>query len=227
METKCLNYRQKLVKTNRDRQRSFKKVYKSIITMKIAIISDIHDNFHNLVLFFKQVKKYKIERIIFLGDFINNGIAKMLASYDVPVVAIWGNNDGGKAGITKTALSEKSNMTIGFSTYDSLEIDNRKIFITHYPLLAKPMAKSGEFDAVFYGHDHKKNIDKISNCIIVNPGEISAHKTSKAHFAIYDTKINSAKSVEIKGAISTKTKEANEYLKDMNFTFSKARSHKY
>ena len=195
--------------------------------MKIAIISDIHENFHNLVLFLKQVKKYDVKKIIFLGDFMNNGIAKTLASSDIPVIAIWGNNDGDKVAITKTSLSEQSNMTVGFDTYDFLEIDSRKIFITHYPLLAKPMAKSGEFDAVFYGHDHKKNMDKINNCIIVNPGEISAHKTGIASFAIYDTKANNAEIIEIKNTVSTKTKEATEHLEKMKFTFSKSKTHKY
>ncbi|MCB9809196.1 metallophosphoesterase [Candidatus Nomurabacteria bacterium] len=195
--------------------------------MKIAIISDIHENFHNLVLFLKQAKKYDAEKIIFLGDFINNGIAKTLASSDIPVIAIWGNNDGDKVAITKTSLSEQSNMTIGFDTYDFLEIDDRKIFITHYPLLAKPMAKSGEFDAVFYGHDHKKNLDKINDCIIVNPGEISAHKTGTASFAIYDTKANNAEIIDIEGIVSTKTKEATEHLKSMKFTFSKSKTHEY
>jgi putative phosphoesterase len=195
--------------------------------MKIAIISDIHENFHNLVLFFKEVKKYDVEKIVFLGDFINNGIAKMLASSKIPVVAIWGNNDGDKVAITKTTLSKKSNMIIGFDTYDFLEIDNRKLFITHYPLLAKPMAKSGEFDAVFCGHNHKKNMEKINNCLIVNPGEISAHKTGKASFAVYDTKTNNAEIIEIEGAISTKSKEVVAYLQKMKFDFSKSRTNKY
>lgn len=195
--------------------------------MKIAIISDIHENFHNLVLFLKQVKDYDVQKIIFLGDFMNNGIAKTLASSDIPVISIWGNNDGDKVAITKTALSEKSNLTVGFDTFDFLEIDDRKIFITHYPSLAKPMAKSGDFDAVFYGHDHKKNIDKINDCIIVNPGEISAHKTKNASFALYDTKTNEAEIINIKEAVSVKTKEAAEHLENMNFTFSKSKTHKY
>ena len=195
--------------------------------MKIAIISDIHENFHNLVLFLKQVKKYNVKKIIFLGDFMNNGIAKTLASSDIPVIAIWGNNDGDKVAITKTSLSEQSNMTIGFDTYDFLEIDSRKIFITHYPLLAKPMAKSGEFDAVFYGHDHEKNIDKVNNCIVVNPGEISTHKTGIASFAIYDTEINNAEIIEIKNSISTKTKEDIAYLRKMRLSFSKPGTYKY
>ena len=195
--------------------------------MKIAIISDIHENFHNLVLFFDKIKQYDIKRIIFLGDFINNGIAKMLASSDIPVTAIWGNNDGEKVAITKTSLEKGSNLTVGFGTYDSIKIDNRNIFITHYPLLAKPMAKSGDFDAVFYGHDHKYNIDKIGNCLIVNPGEISAHKTKKASFAIYDTKGNNAEIINIENAISTRSKEAEEYLDNMKFAFQKSRTHKY
>ncbi len=195
--------------------------------MIIAIISDVHENFHNLVLFLKKVQKYDAQKIIFLGDFMNNGIAKILASSDIPVIAIWGNNDGDKVAITKTALSKQSNMTIGFDTYDFLEIDKKKIFITHYPLLVKPMAKSGEFDAVFYGHDHKKNIDKINNCIIVNPGEISAHKTGNSSFAIYNTKTNDVEIIEMKKTISTKTKEVDEYLKKMKFTLSKSKTHKY
>jgi len=195
--------------------------------MKIAVISDIHENFHNLVLFLEQIQKHDIEKNIFLGDFINNGIAKILANLDIPVIAIWGNNDGEKVAITKTSLAEQSNMSIGFSTYDFLAIENKKIFITHYPLLAKPMAKSGEFDVVFYGHDHKRNIDKVEKCLIVNPGEISAHKTGRASFAIYDTKTNTAEIIDIKNAISTKTEKVAEYLSNVNFTFSKSKTHKY
>ena len=195
--------------------------------MKIAIISDVHGNFHNLILFLKQIKHHKIEKIIFLGDFVNNGIAKILAKSEVPVIAIWGNNDGDKVAITKTSLNEGSNLTIGFDTYDFLEIDNRKIFITHYTLLAKPMAKSGDFDAVFYGHDHKKNLDKINNCIIVNPGEISAHKTGIASFAIYNTKNNTAEIIDIENSISTKTTEDALFIKNMGFAFSKSETYKY
>jgi predicted phosphodiesterase len=82
--------------------------------MKLAIISDIHENFHNLTLFFKTIEKSNIyiHKILFLGDFINNGIAKILASSPIPVYAIWGNNDGDKVAITKTALSSGSNLEV-------------------------------------------------------------------------------------------------------------------
>lgn len=196
--------------------------------MKIAIISDIHDNFHNLILVLEKIKENQdIKKIIFLGDFINNGVAKILAGSNIPVQAIWGNNDGDKSAITKTSLSPQSNMTIADNVYDSLEIEGRKIFITHYPDLAKPMAKSGEFDAVFYGHNHIKNQDKIGDCLVVNPGEVSGHKNSQISFAIYDTDKNEAEIIEVEGGVFVKNKEVEEYLSEIGFEFSKSKGHQY
>jgi hypothetical protein len=196
--------------------------------MKIAIMSDIHDNFHNLVLVLKKIKENQdIERVIFLGDFINNGIAKILAGFDLPVQAIWGNNDGDKSILTRTSLNPKSNMSIADNVYDFSEIDNRKIFITHYPDLAKPMAKSGEFDAVFYGHNHKKNKDRINDCLVVNPGEVSGHKNSQISFAIYDTEKNDAEIIDVEGGVFVKNKEVEEYLDELGFEFSKTKGHQY
>lgn len=195
--------------------------------MKIAVMSDIHENFHNLAIFFEEIKKHNIEKILFLWDFINNGIAKILAASPVSIYAIRGNNDGDKVAITKTALSQWSNLEIWFDTFDTIEIDKRKIFLTHYPMLAKPMAKSGDFDAVFYGHDHKVNTDQINNCIIINPWEISAHKTNKATFAIYDTTTNQAEIITLDQIVSVKTKEADNHREQSWIKFSQSKSHQY
>ena len=195
--------------------------------MKVAIISDIHENFHNLVCALEDIYEKEVEKIICLGDFINNGIAKILASSKIPVFAIWGNNDGSLVTLTKTSLAENSNLTVGFSTFDIIELGNRKVFLTHYPMLAKPMAKSGDFDAVFYGHNHKKNIEKIDQCLVVNPGEISAHKTKIATYAIYDSEKNSAELFTVANSISTKTEKVSKYLENIKFKFGKSKTHQY
>lgn len=195
--------------------------------MKVAIISDIHENFHNLTLFLNEVKKYNIWKIVFLWDFMNNWIAKILASSSIPVYAIWWNNDWDKVAITKTALSKWSNMEVWFDTFDIIEINDKKVFITHYPMLAKPMAKSWDFDAVFYWHDHAFNIDNINNCIIANPWEISAHKTGKATFAIYDSETNQAEIITLNWIISLKTENSDNYRKEKWIAFSKSRTHQY
>lgn len=93
--------------------------------------------------------------------------------------------------------------------------------------LAKPMAKSGEFDVVFYGHNHIKNKDRINNCLVVNPGEVSGHKNSQTSFVIYDTEKNDADIIDVEGGVFVKNKEVKEYLDDLGFEFSKTKGHQY
>jgi hypothetical protein len=194
--------------------------------MKIAVISDIHDNAHNLVLALEEINQKEVKQIYFLGDFVGAGISKILINSSIPVYAIWGNNDGDRVVITKFSLEENSNMSVGFDTYDVVDIDNKKIFLTHYPLIANIIAKSGEFDAVFYGHDHLKSKEKIGDCLVLNPGEIGAYKTGIGSYAIYDTKTNDAEIFEIEGAITTNTPEAKKKFEEMKFKWSSQKSHK-
>ena len=117
--------------------------------------------------------------------------------------------------LRKTSMKKRSKLSIGDKTYDFLEIDNRKIFITHYPELAEPMAKSGEFDAVFYGHNHDKKMEKVNNCLVLNPGEISAHKTGVASFAIYDSDKNTAEIIKLENIITLKTDKTKKIYKKL------------
>ena len=187
-------------------------------TMKAAIVSDVHDNYHNLTLCLIQLRKYELDKIFFLGDFMNAGIALTLAQYEVPTFAIWGNNDGDRAAVTKVALSEKSSLAVGFATYDIVKWGGRKLFLTHYPLIVKAMAKSGDFDAVFYGHNHLARLDHEGECLILNPGEISAHKTGGASFAMYDSDTNSAEIIPVEGGtVTVLSDEVREFRKTIKF----------
>ncbi len=194
--------------------------------MKIAILSDVHENSHNLILALKTIEEKECEQILFLGDFMNNGIAKFFASFKIPTFAVWGNNDGERAMITKTSLTPGSNLTVSDSVYDFVEFEGKKIFITHYPDIARSMAKSGDFDAVFCGHSHEKSEEKIGNCLLVNPGEISAHKTGEATFAIWDTEENKVEFITLENSITLLTKEVEEFRKNIDFVYSHTKRHK-
>lgn len=140
---------------------------------------------------------------------------------------VWWNNDWDKVAITKTSLSKNSNLEISATTFDIFEIDWKKIFLSHYPMLAKPMAKSWDFDVVFYWHNHILNNIKIWNCLVVNPWEISSHKTWKATYAIYDTKKDLVEIKEIKDFQNTKSNKIDEYRKKLWFSYSKTKEHKF
>ena len=181
--------------------------------MKIAVISDIHENFHNLILALQEIEKREVEQIICLGDLMNPGIAKVLAFQSIPVRMIWGNNDGDKVEITLAASQKSSAMTVGVTTYDFLDFGKRKIFITHYDDLARPMAQTGLYDAIFYGHNHELSKEKINDCWVVNPGELAASKTGIATMTIYDTDSNEIEMITLDDSVTLKTPLMTSYLK--------------
>jgi putative phosphoesterase len=182
--------------------------------MKIGIISDIHENFHNLILALAAMKAEGVEQILCLGDLMNDGIAKVLSISEIPVFMIWGNNDGDKIMLMRTALKPGSNLKVSNNTYDFLDYDGRKIFITHFDDLAEPMALSNRFDAVFFGHTHLPGVKLNGRCLIVNPGELSAQRTGKATVAVYDTKIHMANIITLDGSVTLKTEMVDRFLKD-------------
>jgi putative phosphoesterase len=192
--------------------------------MKVLVISDIHENFDNLAVIFQEVSDKDIDFVICLGDLINNGIAKMIVSHGYKTHLIWWNNDGEVVNVTKSFLSTWN--TVAATVFDDIELWGRKIFLTHYSNIAKSMAKSGDYDAVFYWHNHKLHQETINNCYVLNPGEVWAHKTWIASYAIYDTDANAAEIFMLENPSSVKSTETSQYMKQITqFELSTSKTH--
>lgn len=181
--------------------------------MKILVISDIHDNFDNLVKIFQEISDKNIDQIICLWDLINGWISRVITSHNIPVHLVWWNNDWEVVNITKNFLNSKN--TLASTVFDIVEFDSKKIFLSHYNTIAESMAKSWDFDAVFYGHDHIVHEWYIWECYILNPWEVWAHKTWKSSYAIYDTILNKAQIFFLDTPSSNKSKATSEYLRQL------------
>ena len=70
------------------------------------------------------------------------------------------------------------------------------ICFRHYPHIARPRADSGDYDAVFYGHDHTVHIEHLGQTLLLNPGEVMG-RFGKSTFAWYDTETREAEIVEV------------------------------
>ncbi len=162
--------------------------------MKIAVLSDIHDNIWNLEKVLKRVKKQNCQAIIFCGDFCAPFSAVMLAESEFPVYAILGNSYD--AFNTLGATDKFKNFNL-FSEIGEIELNKKKIAICHYPKLARGLAFTGEYDAVFYGHNHEASSELVNKVLLANPGEVMA-RYGKCTFGIYDTKSGSFKTVRVK-----------------------------
>lgn len=165
--------------------------------MKIAVLSDVHDNYFSLVEALKIIKEKKCEQILFLWDLWHGRMAKIFVNFEIPTLMIWGNNDGEKNGMMKFSLTENSNLEIVDNTYKFCEFAWKKIFISHYPEMAGCAVKSGSVSAVFFWHTHKVSNEKENDCLVCNPGEISWFSHGKSTFAIYDTIENYIEILEV------------------------------
>jgi hypothetical protein len=161
--------------------------------MKIAILSDIHDNIWNLEKVLERVKKEKCQVVIFCGDFCAPFSAVMLAKSKLPVYAVLGNSYDtyNTLGVTK----DFNNFNL-FSEIGEIELGKKKIAICHYPKLARGLAFTGEYNAVFHGHNHKASSELTNKTLLANPGEVMG-RYGKCTFGIYDTSSNKFEIIEV------------------------------
>lgn len=165
--------------------------------MKIAVFSDSHDNLPALRAALDQVRERGITVGLHLGDYCAPFVLALLAESPLHWYGVWGNNDGDKlAGWLN--VKDSGNVDIPSTEFRELELEGRKLFLTHYPEIAKIAALSGEFDAVFHGHNHRAAVDTISTnggphaeTLLANPGELCGVRFGSATFGIYDTSDNS------------------------------------
>jgi putative phosphoesterase len=164
--------------------------------MKIAVISDSHDNIWKLA----EAMPFLIRADVILhcGDLISPFMIKRLKEGlgNVPVHLVWGNNDGDKNLLKKLAL-ESGSITI-HGDMAVLDIDGKKIAINHYPEIARREAESGKYDLVCYGHDHTAHLERIGKILLLNPGELMG-MNGRSTLAIYETQSEKVDWIELKG----------------------------
>lgn len=154
--------------------------------MKIAILSDSHDNIPNTEKALKWINKNKIKTIIHCGDLAAPSMLSLVIApnFKGEVHFVHGNV-GDKELLEEIAKKFKKFKIHGEA--GKLVIDDKTIGFTHFPWLAEKMANTGKYDLIFYGHTHKPWEHKVKNCRLVNPGTL-AGMFNKATFAVYDTK---------------------------------------
>ena len=140
--------------------------------MKFAIVSDTHDNVNNFNKAISWLNEEGIKLVLHCGDICRQEtIDEAVKSFKGEIKFVRGNAD-----FDLNDTPEKIDIELG----------GKKVFLNHYPDIAKRAAESGKYDLAFYGHTHKPWEEKVLNCRLINPGELSGQRF-KSTFAIYDT----------------------------------------
>lgn len=153
--------------------------------MKLAVLSDIHDNIWNLETALRQVRDSGAEVLLFLGDFCAPfTLAQIAEGFAGPVHAVFGNNDGDTFLLSRVA-AKHAQVTL-HGQLAELDLGGRKIALNHYPDIARRLAESGAYDAVFSGHDHQRYVHHIGRTLWANPGDLMG-RFGQPGFGLYDT----------------------------------------
>jgi hypothetical protein len=135
--------------------------------MRVAVLSDIHDNLWNLAAAIEHVSA-TAERLICCGDLCSPFVMDVLARFPGPVDIVFGNNDADLFRITRKSTERVRVHGEFFET----ELDGKKIAVNHFDYLARPIAASGLYDIVCCGHNHEFNVALVGRTLAINPGPI-------------------------------------------------------
>ena len=161
--------------------------------MKVAILSDIHDNIWKLETLLGGLEA---DALIFCGDFCAPfTLAQIAEGFTGPVHAVFGNNDGDKFLLARVA-GNFSHVTL-HGEFAELEMGGRQIVITHYPQIGRALARGGTYDLVCHGHSHERVIEKEGPTLRINPGEVMG-RFGLSTYALYDTATGQAEIVEVR-----------------------------
>lgn len=149
--------------------------------MKIAIISDIHDNEINLAKTLNWCGRENIEALICCGDITNADTLKFISEeFKKDIYLIRGNMDI----YEEKEVGNYPNIKY-LGRFGRLELAGKKIGICHEPLYISEVKDLGQCDIIFYGHTHQPWQETKDGAELVNPGTLGG-VFYKACFAVWD-----------------------------------------
>lgn len=142
------------------------------IEMKIGVITDSHDDLHNVRRAVQIFNQQDVETVIHAGDYVFPGIVAEFKKLRRPesFVGVLGNNDGEKIGLVRKF--DEVGGRLSSTDMLELEMNNLKIGVYHGTdaNLRETTIQSGKYDVFIHGHTHVKRNVKKGRTLVLNPG---------------------------------------------------------
>jgi len=136
--------------------------------MRIGVVGDTHNRMPNVDRIVALFREARIDRVVHTGDITQPRVLERLASLEVPLHGVFGNNDLGER-----APLEAEAARFGMDLTDPprhLEWADRRILVTHDPTDA-PDTSLRDVDLFLHGHTHRHRLEREGETLIFNPGE--------------------------------------------------------
>jgi len=164
--------------------------------MRVAIISDIHDNIWKLADALERASEADV--LICCGDLCSPFIIERLGKgFDGPIHIVFGNNDADRFRITQKAGDYPHIHLHG--EHLEAEFGSKLFAINHFDNIGRSLAAGQQFDVVCFGHNHSYEVCRVGRTLIINPGEIMGglSRGQFSSFVIYDTETDDVERVDL------------------------------
>lgn len=151
--------------------------------MKIAILSDTHNNINNSQLARKKIEDSGIDTIIHCGDLTDPRIMDYFGEFRIYLV--YGNGDYPHEIKQQISWYRDDNLSADFI---DLDLNGKQFYVTHGHdhWRLNTAVESGKYNYVLHGHTHRFRDEWIGKTRVINPGALGGRKLEMRSFVFLD-----------------------------------------
>jgi putative phosphoesterase len=171
--------------------------------MRIAVLSDLHDNLTAWQAALRYLRSEQIETIINCGDTATvETLLEMAKSFPGVMHTVFGNAANRE---DELRAAEEISTLRHYGDVGEVILNGKSVYFSHFPAAATKAAKSGRYDIVCYGHSHMKRWEPLDKqkaqqkqptTWILNPGTLGG-VFQYPSFATIDLQTNSCAFIDL------------------------------
>ena len=136
--------------------------------MRIGLIADTHDRVPAIAALVAEFAARRVELILHAGDYCSPFSLAPLHELHVPIVGVFGRNDGDRDGLVAAAAAGLETELL--EAPHSIEVLGKRILLIHDLADARPQSLEGH-DVVVHGCLHRPEMKERGSTLLVCPGE--------------------------------------------------------
>jgi hypothetical protein len=136
--------------------------------MKVGLLSDTHDRLPAIESLLRYMQQKGVQLVLHAGDFCAPFSLKPFVEMNMPVIGIFGRNDGDREGLR--AFAQRGVGIELFESPHSLELGGQRILMVHDIGDVNQRSIEGH-QIVVHGFTHREEMKHRGETLIVNPGE--------------------------------------------------------
>lgn len=152
--------------------------------MRVGLLADTHDRLPAVEALLARFAEAAVEFVLHAGDYCAPFALGPLQRARVPLVGVFGRNDGDRDGLRAAAGALPAGGEL-FESPHSLDLGGRRVLLVHD--LGEAMARSVDaHGVVVYGCSHRAEVRQRGASLLVNPGEACGWLAGEPRAAVLD-----------------------------------------